>query len=446
MVRSRNQTLLLLTLSVVAVVTLALVSAARFRAGFTRTPAAATEPSLDEKQELEELHDVNEGVAVASVNATDAGPLAAPSALRALLGDVTDPAGAPLSGATVTATLDDGSTEVRTTDGDGVFSLDGLRAPITRLRFAATGYGEASVDGSSLPVVVEAFWSQRLAPSFADGAGRVEGVVVDDRGTPVTAYRLMATPVVSSTTGNERRRRAAFEEVADANGAFVREVTGPLSLVVIAPGFRMSEEILVDVESGHIERVRISLQRSNALAGRVSNAVTGAPIAGAVVSLDRVSGIEPVVSGVDGRYTIASLPREKASVLVRAEGFIDLTTGGVEGGRSRDEVLDVKLTPRSPAGTGGSITEVVGIGVGVRGGPDGVHISEVFAGPAYGVLEQGDVIIEVDGVSMAGKPLREGMSAIRGESGSTIRLRVTKADGVTKSVSLERARVSIPEG
>ena len=366
----------------------------------------------------------------------------APSGLRALLGEVTDPSGTPVIGASVAALLEDGSTEARTTDAEGVFTLDALRAGILRVRFSAAGYKDVDVDAAKLPKLAEAFWSQKLVPSLSEGTGRIEGVVVDDRGAPVTSFRLMAAPI--EPPDRRRRPRNNFTQVDDGNGAFSRDVTGPTTIAVVAPGFRPSDELVMDVDPGKVERVRIALQRSNALSGRVTNALTGAPIAGALVGLDRVRGIEPVVTGEDGRYAIPSLPLEKASVIVRAEGFVDLTSGGVEGGRSRDEVLDVALTPSS--GVAGA-TEVVGIGVGVRGGPDGVRVTEVFAnGPANGLLEKGDVIVEVDGVSMVGKELRAGMSAIRGESGSTIRLRVTKKDGTSKSVSMERARVSIPEG
>jgi C-terminal processing protease CtpA/Prc len=78
---------------------------------------------------------------------------------------------------------------------------------------------------------------------------------------------------------------------------------------------------------------------------------------------------------------------------------------------------------------------------------DGVLVRGVFdVGPAHGVLDDGDVITEADGVSLAGRPLREGMAAIRGEPGTTVRLTVRKANGGEERVSLERARVAVPEG
>jgi hypothetical protein len=375
------------------------------------------------------------------VGPADSAARAAPG-LRALLGEVIDPAGSPIIGATVTATLIDGDVESRASDGDGAFALEGLAASIARLRFSAPGFADVDVDGARLPAAGEAFWSQKLVPSFTAGHGRVEGVVVDERGRPVPTYRLLARASGGSDVQNGRR--AAVTQIDDERGAFSREEMGPTALVVIAAGFRPSDELLVDVRPGHVHKMSIVLERSNALRGRVTDARTGAPLAGTRVALDRVRGVEAAVTGDDGRYVIPSLPGEKVSVLVRAEGYHELVLGGIEGGRSRDEVLDIKLTP---VGTGASATEVVGIGVGVRADVAGVLVHAVFAhGPAAGVLQPGDLIIEVDGVSLAGKALREGMSAIRGASGTTIRLLVKNEGGATRSVVLERARVAVPAG
>ena len=403
------------------------------------------------------MHSEPQNVAVDVASATP------PTGLRALFGEVSDLTGTHLVGATVTATLTDGSMEARTTDSAGAFTLDALRAPILRVRFSAPGYADASVESADsgsrvnsslrLPALAEAYWSQQLKPSFSEGTGRIEGVVVDRRGTPITSFRLLA---YSKSKGKERTPAADIADLEDANGAFAREATGSLSLLVIAAGFRPSERLEVAVEPGHVERVRIVLERSNALSGRVSDAQTDAPIAGALVSLDRVGGVEAALTDAEGRYRIASLPRVKVSVRVSADGYRDLAIGGVGGGRSRDEVLDVTLTPH-PVVDGGAgaqgtargtaTTEVVGIGVSVFGNPAGVLVREVFAnGPAYGVLARGDVILEVDGVSMAGKPLGEGMAAIRGESGTTVRMLVTKKGGSPRSVTMERTRVAVPAG
>jgi C-terminal processing protease CtpA/Prc len=59
------------------------------------------------------------------------------------------------------------------------------------------------------------------------------------------------------------------------------------------------------------------------------------------------------------------------------------------------------------------------------------------------VLEAGDVIVEVDGVSLAGKPLRESMALTRGVLGSEAALVVKKPDGTMKKAAVERKRIQI---
>lgn len=367
----------------------------------------------------------------------DTPPIAASKTLRMLFGEVLDATGAPIAGASVQARLADGSIETRATDGDGVFTLDGFRSDLVTLSFTARGYARADVAGDALPQVSEAFWSQKLTRSSERLLG-IGGTVVDDRGAPVTAFRLVIVP--RDGDGDARRRKTRIEHVDDEGGAFERaDVDEPVTLQVIAPKLRPAT---VDAAPG--DRVRIALVRSNALRGRITDAVTGAPVVNAAVSLDGMRTMTGATSGEDGRYVIETLPVEKVSVNVRADGYLPLTLGGIEGGRSRDETLDAKLTPA----VAGVSTEVVGIGVSVGRHKDGVLVRGVFdTGPARGVLDDGDVIIEVDGVSLAGRPLREGMAAIRGEPGTSVRLTVRKADGAhLERVTLERARIAVPEG
>lgn len=357
--------------------------------------------------------------------------------LRVLFGEVVDDADAPITGATVQARLADGSIETRATDGEGAFMIDGFRSDVVTLSFSAPGFTRVDVPGEKLPRMSEASWSQKLARSNERLFG-IGGTVVDDKGAPVTAFRLVIAPRAGDD--HDRRARTRVHHVSDARGEFEnKDVDEPVALQIIAPGFRPAT---ADATPG--DRVRVALVRSIALRGRITDAVTGAPVVGAAVSLDGMRTLGGATTDDEGRYAIETLPLEKVSVNVRAEGYLPLTLGGIEGGRSRDERLDAKLTPA----TAGVATEVVGIGVSVGRHNDGVLVKGVFDnGPARGVLDDGDVITEVDGVSLAGKPLREGMAAIRGEPGTSLRLTVRKADDARiERVTLERARVAVPEG
>jgi hypothetical protein len=357
--------------------------------------------------------------------------------LRVLFGEVVDDNDAPIAGATVQARLADGSIETRASDGEGTFVLDGFRSDVVTLSFSAPGFTRVDVPGDALPRMSEASWSQKLARSNERLFG-IGGTVVDDKGAPVTAFRLVIEPRVGED--HDRRARTRIHHVSDARGEFEKkDVDEPVALQIIAPGFRPAT-----AEASPGDRVRVPLVRSIALRGRITDALTGAPVVGAAVALDGMRTLGGAITDAEGRYAIETLPLEKVSVNVRAEGYLPLTLGGIEGGRSRDERLDAKLTPA----TAGVATEVVGIGVSVGRHAEGVLVKGVFDnGPASGVLDDGDVITEVDGVSLAHRPLREGMAAIRGEPGTSVRLTVRKADDARiERVTLERARVAVPEG
>lgn len=398
-----------------------------------------------------------EPLASAATRPTGAAATGAPTGagpLRALLGEVVYADGEPIARATVTATLVDGTSEARATDGEGVFTLDGLRTDIAHVSFAAPGYASARVDGVQLPRLAEAFWSQRLA-KLADAPGQeglLSGIVVDESGAPITAMRLSIQGLqgrqgLQGDGGRGRGGARRIEDVSDPAGAFAVPVEGeaPLSLTITARGFRPSGAIEVRPVRGRpLAPLRIVLFRSNALRGRVTDADTGLPVAGAMITLDGMGrSIEGATTDHDGRYVIDTLPLERVSVNVTASGYASLTMGGVEGGRSRDEVLDAQLA-RPVAGVK---TQVVGIGVTVAGHSDGVLVRGVIdGGPAQGKLVAGDIVTEVDGTSLAGKSLREGMSAIRGDVGTSVRLTVRKADGAVEHISLDRDRVAVPEG
>lgn len=86
----------------------------------------------------------------------------------------------------------------------------------------------------------------------------------------------------------------------------------------------------------------------------------------------------------------------------------------------------------------------VGIGITVNGeDPDGLLILLVEpGGPAEkGGLQAGEIILSVDGVSLAGEGIQRGTELIQGEAGSAVSLEVRAADGSVRTVSLKRDKV-----
>jgi carboxyl-terminal processing protease len=93
--------------------------------------------------------------------------------------------------------------------------------------------------------------------------------------------------------------------------------------------------------------------------------------------------------------------------------------------------------------TSGTFT---GVGMSVTQVPRGLRIARVFPkSPAERAgLKVGDVIIAVDGASIAGKSSTQATSQIQGEAGTAVTLRVVSGKRPARDLQLERAKVAVP--
>jgi carboxyl-terminal processing protease len=88
-----------------------------------------------------------------------------------------------------------------------------------------------------------------------------------------------------------------------------------------------------------------------------------------------------------------------------------------------------------------------GIGLSVSEVKPGLRVTTVFDDtPAQKAgIREGDVILAVDGDSIAGEPADVATGAIKGPPGTTVALRVrSPSTGRTREISLERAQVQVP--
>src|SRR5918993_871640 len=88
-----------------------------------------------------------------------------------------------------------------------------------------------------------------------------------------------------------------------------------------------------------------------------------------------------------------------------------------------------------------------GVGMSVAEVPKGLRVLTVYDGsPAQrGGLEEGDVIVSVDGKSLAGRTSQEATTQIKGPAGTSVTLGVVAGGkGEPRDVKLERARVDVP--
>jgi carboxyl-terminal processing protease len=89
-----------------------------------------------------------------------------------------------------------------------------------------------------------------------------------------------------------------------------------------------------------------------------------------------------------------------------------------------------------------------GIGTTVAEDKRGLAIQEVFPGApaARAGIRKGDVIVAVNGKSIAGEPSKLASAKVRGRAGTSVSLTVlTPATGRKRTVSVERERLRVPE-
>ncbi|HET6551304.1 MAG TPA: S41 family peptidase [Solirubrobacter sp.] len=86
-----------------------------------------------------------------------------------------------------------------------------------------------------------------------------------------------------------------------------------------------------------------------------------------------------------------------------------------------------------------------GVGMTVTTVKQGLRVEQVYEGsPAdEGGLKEGDVIVSVNGRSLAGKTSEQSTALIKGPAGTAVTLGV-RSDGRTREVKLRRAKVDIP--
>ncbi len=91
--------------------------------------------------------------------------------------------------------------------------------------------------------------------------------------------------------------------------------------------------------------------------------------------------------------------------------------------------------------------EFSGVGLSVSEVGRGLRVSGVFEGaPAEEAgITEGEIIVAVDGVSIAGQPAQTATALIQGEPGTEVELSVLDTDtGETREVAIERADVRVP--
>ncbi len=274
--------------------------------------------------------------------------------------------------------------------------------------------------------------------------GGIAGVVVDERGQPITTYIIAVETFVAADKQSEGMG-GAQKSINDPGGAF--ELTGlgrgTYRLTASAEGRPPARSDTIEVEAGRTTRgVRIRLDRGITISGVITDRTTKQPLGGVRVALDSVTAtganaIAPAVSGDDGSFSIDGVPQAPFSLRLSKSGYRDKITS-LDGRGKTDLKTQIDL---APAGAGASF-EMVGIGASLGQGRDYVSFSSVFPdGPAdkSGALA-GDKILRIDGRSAENFTVDDCIQRLRGAEGSTVSVTLGRGD---KSIEVTMTRALI---
>jgi hypothetical protein len=276
--------------------------------------------------------------------------------------------------------------------------------------------------------------------------GVIEGVVVDEHDAPVTSYQLAIESYLG--TSDNPPTIGLVKAVQDPRGAFRWESLAPGSYVLGAsapgrpPGRSRSVDVEIDRTTHH---VRIVIAPGATLSGRIIDADTRKPVAGAVIALDMGSmsgfgAVSPGRSDESGAYALAGVPDGPFSIRITHGRYRSRIVPGIttRGGAGAQQDVELHLFT-----DGGPTDELAGIGATLAQTPRGVKIVALIpGGPALGAgLQVGDTFARVDGVDVAGLPVGDCIQRLRGAEGSIVNVKVDRG-GKTVEVTMTRRIVT----
>jgi protocatechuate 3,4-dioxygenase beta subunit len=261
--------------------------------------------------------------------------------------------------------------------------------------------------------------------------GAIEGVVVDDRSSPIPSFSIGIESFVSakSSTAFGSLMRPRFDRgprsFADPQGAFRWDKLLPGDYVLTASirGMPLARSGTIAVNSGTVTRgVRIVLAMGGSVSGRVTDA-HGAPVGDVELAFDTVSSIaESTVSArtdASGSYRLDGAPSGVFTLRATKKGFRTRLVSGLHVASGSTVTQDITLTE------GGGV-ETAGVGGSFTMSPEGIIFA--FVGPdepaAKAGIQAGDRLVSIDGDPCDGMLLADAVQRLRGPAGTSVSVSV----------------------
>ncbi|GLI84555.1 hypothetical protein ANABIO32_22650 [Rossellomorea marisflavi] len=269
-----------------------------------------------------------------------------------LTGTITDPASAPIPNATVTVFQNNIQIASVLTDGSGNYSIPGLAPGSYTVTIGAANYSTITL-GTSITGGQTTVLNATLTPN----PGTLTGLVTDTGSTPLSGVNITVT--TSSGTGT-----IVATTVTGNDGIYTVTGLAPGNYIVVAsnPNFQQGSEGATITSGGTTVVNFVLAANPGSLAGTITNAQTGAPIAGANVQVRILDSggslIATVSSGVNGDYSVGNLAPGFYTVLASAPDF-QTNSATVQVFPNQTSIGDVALTP-NPGSISGTVTSTIG--------------------------------------------------------------------------------------
>jgi hypothetical protein len=318
------------------------------------------------------------------------------------------------------------------TDADGAYLFDDL----AELPYVVAARGPSGAVASRAGVPPGSY---NVVLRLQDTGG-IAGIASDGlSGKPIRDYTVEVTEAV----GGDPYLARPKQRVVSTSGQFRLEglVPGTYALAITARGYGPATKQGVAVVAGHDAQVSVVLDSGGTVSGVVVDE-RGAGVPGAALRMDTGWHGATVYSDARGAFAIPDVARGRRSLSASHPDYDTRIVSGIGVFAQSAAQVRVELARRKAAGAGFSLS-----GIGAVLSQDKGRLVVVRAMPGSPAeiagVKPGDVVTAIDGAAVSAMSFGDCVEALRGISGTPVRLRLQRGAQVF-DVDVIRADVNVP--